>query len=196
MVEGAMALLARRGLHATSFSEVLAATGAPRGSLYHHFPAGKDQLVAEAVDRAGGVLVDVMERCAGADAEAVVRQFLALWRAVLTRSGCEAGCAVLAVTVATDSAELLSHATAVFRAWRERLADLLEQGGLAAEPARRFAMVLIAAAEGAVVLSRADHSLEPFEAVAQQLLEQVGRMLSPAPPAPRADGSLPLPDAP
>ena len=51
MVEGAMALLARRGLHATSFSEVLAATGAPRGSLYHHFPGGKDQLVAEAVDR-------------------------------------------------------------------------------------------------------------------------------------------------
>ena len=60
MVDGAMALLARRGLQATSFSEVLAATGAPRGSLYHHFPAGKDQLVAEAVDRAGGVLINVL----------------------------------------------------------------------------------------------------------------------------------------
>lgn len=179
MVDGAMVLLARRGLHATSFSEVLAATGAPRGSLYHHFPAGKDQLMAAAVDRAGAVLVDALERCAGARADAVVAQFLAIWRAVLTRSACEAGCAVLAVTVATDSAELLSHATAVFRAWRERLADLLEQGGLAAAQARSFAMVLIASAEGAVVLSRADHGIEPFEAVAQQLLEQVGRMLPP-----------------
>jgi TetR/AcrR family transcriptional repressor of lmrAB and yxaGH operons len=173
MVEGAMALLAQRGLQATSFAEVLAATGTPRGSLYHHFPGGKDQLVAAAVDRAGAVLTDAMEPVAGAPAEAVVARFLAIWRAVLTRSQCESGCAVLAVTVAADSEELLSHATAVFRAWRERLSDLLHQGGLAPEAARRFAMVLIASAEGAVVLSRADQSMEAFEAVAQQLTEQI-----------------------
>src|SRR5215472_9290799 len=92
MVEGAMALLARRGLQATSFSEVLSATGAPRGSLYHHFPGGKDQLVAAAVDRAGALLADAMESVAGSPAEAVVERFLAIWRAVLTRSQCEAGC--------------------------------------------------------------------------------------------------------
>ena len=175
MVEGAMKLLAQRGLQATSFAEVLAATGAPRGSLYHHFPGGKDQLVAAAVDRAGAVLTDAMAPVAGAPAEAVVERFLAIWRAVLTRSQCEAGCAVLAVTVATDSPDLLSHATAVFRAWRERLADLLQQGGLSPEQARALAMMLIASAEGAVVRSRADHSLEPFEAVAQQLMAHVRR---------------------
>lgn len=176
MVEGAMALLARRGLQATSFSEVLAATGAPRGSLYHHFPGGKDQLVAAAIDRAGAVLTDAMAAVAGAPAEAVVERFLAIWRAVLTRSQCEAGCAVLAVTVATDSPDLLSHATAIFRAWRERLADLLHQGGLSPVQARALAMMLIASAEGAVVLSRADHSLEPFEAVAHQLIDHVRRL--------------------
>ncbi len=176
MVDGAMLLLGRRGLQATSFSEVLAATGTPRGSLYHHFPAGKEQLVAAAVDQAGGVLVGALDRCAGATAEGVVLHFFAIWRAVLTRSNCEAGCAVLAVTVATDSAELLAHATAVFRAWRERLTELLQQGGLPAAEARRFAIVLIASAEGAVVLSRADHSLEPFETVAQQMLDAVRRM--------------------
>ena len=179
MVDGAMALLARRGLQATSFSEVLAATGAPRGSLYHHFPAGKDQLVAEAVDRAGGVLINVLERFAGAPAVEVVGTFLAVWRVVLSRSQCQAGCAVLAVTVATDSADLLAHATAVFRAWRERLTALLTQGGLAPGAARRFALVLIASTEGAVVLSRADQSLEPFEAVAQQLMEEVKRLQAP-----------------
>jgi TetR/AcrR family transcriptional regulator, lmrAB and yxaGH operons repressor len=176
MVEGAMALLARRGLQATSFSEVLAATGAPRGSLYHHFPGGKDQLVAAAIDRAGAVLTDAMAAVAGAPAEAVVERFLAIWRAVLTRSQCEAGCAVLAVTVATDSPDLLSHATAIFRAWRERLADLLHQGGLSPMQARALAMMLIASAEGAVVLSRADHSLEPFEVVAHQLMDHVRRL--------------------
>jgi len=106
----------------------------------------------------------------------VVRNFLAVWRAVLTRSNCEAGCAVLAVTVATDSADLLVHATAVFRAWRERLTDRLKQAGLTLPVARRFAMLLLASTEGAVVLSRADQSLEPFEAVAQQLLDEARRL--------------------
>jgi AcrR family transcriptional regulator len=176
MVEGAMALLARRGLHATSFSEVLAATGAPRGSLYHHFPAGKEQLMGAAVDRAGAVLLGVLERGSARSAQEVVQNFLAVWRAVLMRSDCEAGCAVLAVTVATDSADLLAHATAVFRAWRERLADRLKQAGLAPPVARRFAMLLLASTEGAVVLSRADQSLEPFEAVARQLLDEARRL--------------------
>ena len=178
MIEGAMALLAQRGLQATSFSEVLAATGAPRGSLYHHFPEGKDQLVAAAVDLAGSVLIDFMDRCAGKPAEDVVLHFLTLWRAVLLRSECESGCAVLAVTVATDSTELLAHATAVFRAWRERLTELLKQGGLPVESARRFAMVMIASAEGAVVLSRADQSLEAFEVVAEQLVGEIRRLQS------------------
>ena len=177
MVDGAMRLLARRGLKATSFSEVLAATGAPRGSLYHHFPSGKDELVGEAVDRAGAVLTDALAAVAGQPADAVVARFLAIWRAVLTQSQCEAGCAVLAVTVATDSPELLAHATAVFRSWRERLADLLHQGGLPAQTAQHVALLLIASAEGAVVLSRAAHSLEPFEAVAQQLSEHLNTLL-------------------
>ena len=50
MIAGAARLLARRGLQATSFSTVLAATGAPRGSIYHHFPGGKDELVVAALD--------------------------------------------------------------------------------------------------------------------------------------------------
>lgn len=179
MVVGAMQLLGKRGLHATSFSEVLAATGGARGSLYHHFPDGKDQLIAAAVDFAGKVLTDAMEGVAGEPAQSVVERFLAIWRSVLSRSDCEAGCAVLAVTVATDSAELLQHATGVFRAWRKRLSELLCQGGLRADTARQFATMLIASAEGAVVLSRAEKSSEPFEAVASQLLEQV-RALQPA----------------
>ncbi|MET0542648.1 MAG: TetR/AcrR family transcriptional regulator [Variovorax sp.] len=177
MVEGAVQLLAQRGLHATSFSEVLALTGAPRGSVYHHFPEGKDQLVGAAVDLAGAFLIDALDRKAGASAEAVTEHFLAIWRSVLTRSHCESGCAVLAVTVAADSPDLLSHATAVFRSWRTRLAELLHQGGLTPALAKQFATTLIASAEGAVVLSRAEQDIEPFEAVAKQLRDQIRRMI-------------------
>ncbi len=172
MIQGAAQLLARHGLQSTSFAEVLEHTGTPRGSVYHHFPEGKDQMVAEAVDLAGAFLAARLDAAAGASAVAVTEHFLAIWRGVLAQSQCASGCAVLAVAVATDSPELLSHAAAVFRLWRGRLAELLEQGGLARKDARRFATVLVASAEGAVVLARAEQDIEPFETVAKQLVGQ------------------------
>jgi AcrR family transcriptional regulator len=178
MIEGAVRLLARHGLQSTSFAEVLEHTGTPRGSVYHHFPEGKDQMVGEAVDLAGDYLVGLMAPAAGAPALAVVERFLAIWRGVLAQSKCASGCAVLAVAVATDSPDLLNHAAAVFRLWRGRLAELLEQGGLARKDARRFATVLVASAEGAVVMSRAEQDIEPFETVARQLLEQAHALAS------------------
>lgn len=102
--------------------------------------------------------------------------FLRIWRSVLVGSHFEAGCSVLAVTVAAESPELREHAAGIFRAWRGRLAELLERGGLAPADAARFAATLLAASEGAVVLSRGEQSLEPFDLVAAQLLEQVRRL--------------------
>ena len=176
MIEGAIRLLARHGLQATSFSEVLELTGAPRGSVYHHFPQGKDQLVSAAVDHAGARALHALDDKQGASAEEITAAFLELWREILVRSQFGAGCAVLAVTVATDSQDLLQHAGAVFRSWRRQLAELFEHGGLSATNAARFAATLVAASEGAVVLSRAEQSLEPYDLVAEQLLEQVRKL--------------------
>ncbi|MDQ1571548.1 MAG: TetR/AcrR family transcriptional regulator, lmrAB and yxaGH operons repressor [Actinomycetota bacterium] len=173
MIEGAARLLAQRGLQETSFSGVLELTGAPRGSIYHHFPEGKDQLIASAVDLAGAHAIALVNRVAGATAEEVTAHFVGMWREVLVRSNYTTGCSVLAVTIATDSADLLSHTATVFRTWRLRLAELLEQGGLEQAMAARFAAILIAATEGAVVLGRAEQSMEPFDLVAEQLMDQV-----------------------
>ena len=172
MIDGAIRLLAEHGLQATSFTEVLALTGAPRGSIYHHFPDGKDQLISAAVDRAGARALHALDEKRGASAEELTALFLGIWREVLIRSRYGAGCAVLAVTVATDSQELLQHAGTVFRSWRGELAAMLEQAGLSAQEAAQFAATLVAASEGAVVLSRAEQSLEPFDLVATLLLEQ------------------------
>jgi AcrR family transcriptional regulator len=176
MVASAVDLLARRGLQATSFSEVLEDSGAPRGSVYHHFPGGKDQMIDSALDAAGSRAIELIERKAGAPAVDVAAWFLHIWREVLIRGKFEAGCAVLAVAVAADSPELLEHTARVFRTWRKRLAELLEQGGLSSVDASRFAAVLVASSEGAVVMARAEQSLEPFDLVAEQLLAQVRQL--------------------
>ncbi len=170
MVESAVTLLATRGLEGTSFGDVIARSGAPRGSIYHHFPEGKDQLVDAAIALAGDRALRVLDAVSGSPPREVTAFFLDLWREVLVRSDLRAGCAVLAVTVATDSPDLLGHAASIFRAWRGRLAELYVEGGMSADAAIRLATTLVAASEGAVVVSRAEQSLEPFELVADELL--------------------------
>jgi TetR/AcrR family transcriptional regulator, lmrAB and yxaGH operons repressor len=183
MVASAVDLLARRGLQATSLSEVLERSGAPRGSVYHHFPDGKEQLIGAALDLAGGRAIELLDQKAGAPAEDVAAWFLHVWREVLVRSNFDAGCAVLAVTVAAESPELRERAAGIFRTWRGRLAELLERGGLASRDASRFAATLVASSEGAVAISRAEQSLEAFDLVAEQLLEQVRALAANSPPA-------------
>ena len=90
MIDGAAVLLAKRGLQGASFSEVLEATGAPRGSIYHHFPGGKDELVAAAIARVSERTLARLTELGGS-ATSLTEGFLGLWRALLDRSGLTAG---------------------------------------------------------------------------------------------------------
>src|SRR6185295_17165576 len=96
MIEGAIQLLATKGLQATSFSEVLALTGAPRGSIYHHFPNGKNELVAAAIELSSQRTLELIETKRGESARAITEFFLDLWRRLLIYSQFQAGCSVLA----------------------------------------------------------------------------------------------------
>jgi TetR/AcrR family transcriptional repressor of lmrAB and yxaGH operons len=169
MVESAVVLLAQRGFQGASFTEVLAHSKAPRGSIYHHFPDGKEQLIAAAIEYAGARAVLLLDALTGRGAAEIVDAFMAMWRAVLERSGFTAGCSVLAVTVSADSRELLARAGEVFRAWQARLAELFRAAGLTEADADGLATTLIAASEGAVVLARARQDIGPLEAVHRQL---------------------------
>src|SRR6476620_8443879 len=97
MIDSAIVMLATRGLQGTSFSELLEHSGAPRGSVYHHFPGGKTELVAAAVAHASARALAIIETKAGAPAREVTATFLQIWRNILTASKLEAGCSVLAV---------------------------------------------------------------------------------------------------
>ncbi|HEY7025619.1 MAG TPA: TetR/AcrR family transcriptional regulator [Candidatus Limnocylindrales bacterium] len=169
MIESAVILLAKQGYRATSFDAVLTASGASRGSIYHHFPGGKDELIAAAMDLAGQRAILVLDKFEGQSPPAVVDGFMAMWRTVLDRSAFSAGCSVLAVTVSAETPELRDRAGEIFRAWRSRLAELFVAGGLAPNSARAFATTVVAASEGAVAQSRAERRYEPFDEVRDQL---------------------------
>ena len=169
MIVQAALSLASKGLQRTSFSEVLEAAGAPRGSLYHHFPGGKDELILAALDVAGAFAMQQLEATAATSPAQVAEAFLDLWRGVLARSDFSAGCAVAAVTVAAETPDLVARAAKVFRDWRARVAAQFQRVGVAPQRAAEIATLFIAACEGAVLLARAERSMEPFERTAASL---------------------------
>src|SRR5260370_42076532 len=97
MVAGAADLLSRRGVNANSVREVVRHSGTPRGSIGHHFPRGKQQLIEDAIAFAGAEVSAPLEHLMRErGAIAGLRAFIALWRRTLEASHFEAGCPVLA----------------------------------------------------------------------------------------------------
>ena len=175
MVDGAVILLATQGVEGTWFKEVLGVANAPRGSVYHHFPGGKSELLHAALDRASGRALEAMEATRGQSALEVLERFLALWRALLDYSQLRAGCAVVSVAVTGPEGDILEHVGAIFRTWTEQLAELFVAGGMAEDAAHTMATVTIAATEGAVVISRAQQTRAPFDEVASTLTGLIRR---------------------
>ncbi|MFK4270267.1 TetR/AcrR family transcriptional regulator [Streptomyces milbemycinicus] len=186
MVLSAAELLREYGAGATSIDRVLVHSGAPRGSVYHHFPGGRAQLIDEAVTLAGDFIAGLIETAAEAgDPLVAVDSFFALWHDRLVESGFRAGCPIVAVAVETndDAPHLARSAGAVFARWQEALAALLVRHGLPEARGSRLAAFIIAAVEGAVIMCRAERSTAPLEAAAAEIHDLLGHALR-AGPAP------------
>jgi len=81
LIAAALSLFQAKGYHGVAISDILDATSLPKGSLYHHFPGGKEELAIAAVafisdevdarlaaefaknKRAGAVLLELAHEC-------------------------------------------------------------------------------------------------------------------------------------
>jgi AcrR family transcriptional regulator len=185
MVAGAADLMSRRGVNATSMRDVVRHTGTPRGSIGHHFPRGKRQLIEDAIVFAGKQVSGPLEHLTqDRGAIAGLREFIALWRKTLERSKFQAGCPVLAVAVeqyvndvterdgkpdAAAQGRLLDLADGVFADWQRIMVSALRREGVQSARARRLAALVIASTEGTVAMCRAARSAQPLEDVRQEL---------------------------
>lgn len=186
MIAGAADLICRRGVNATTMREVVRHTGTPRGSIGHHFPGGKLELVREAVAQAHREVSEPLAFLLKTHgAVAGLRVFKDLWLEKLQASAFEAGCAVLAVSVEpflpekaegrepappTEAGiELLDAAAAAFTDWERIIAAALRKEGVPPARARRLAALVVAGIEGTVGMCRAARSSAPLDEVWQEL---------------------------
>lgn len=181
MVRSAAALIAREGLRGTGMREVADHAQAPRGSIQHHFPGGKDQLTMEALGWMGGVVRVELDRAAagpGQPGEAlgvvVLDRFVSLWREGLAQTQVATGCSIAAVVHDSHDPALLARAAEVFTSWREPFHHALLADDVTAEQAGALATTVIAALEGAVILSRAQRDTAPLEQTAAVLRHLLG----------------------
>ncbi|MFC5911139.1 TetR/AcrR family transcriptional regulator [Streptacidiphilus monticola] len=182
MVFSAAQLIRRDGVGATGMRDVAAHAEAPRGSLQHYFPGGKEQLVAEAVTWAGDYAARRVARFMAAMAQPTPSGLLAgmagQWIDEYLGVGFASGCPVAAATVdCADAVDSVRAAAAdAFAAWARPLAEALREMGVPEQRAGSLATVMISAVEGAILIARAERDVRALEAV----VEEVGPLLDAA----------------
>lgn len=173
LLDAAVDLLQRQGYHGTGLNELLERSGAPRGSLYHYFPGGKEQIGAEAIARAGEQVAAAVAHLLRAKPSAAdaVEALAALLAAGLEASAFERGCpvATTALEVTPRSEPIRAAVQASFESWLAPLRARLEAAGFAPEQAAQRADLTIATLEGALVLARARQNADVLRDAGSQL---------------------------
>jgi TetR/AcrR family transcriptional regulator, lmrAB and yxaGH operons repressor len=173
MLEATGRLLRERGYHGTSLNDILAASGAPRGSLYFHFPGGKDQLVIEvtraSVADVARALGETLE--AAKSPAAAVRHIVQSTAEMLKTSDYARGCPVAPVVLdaTTDIPELVELCRQAFEQWIGLLRAAFVKSGIPEKRARSLAMLVEASIEGMMIICRATRDHRPLLAVADEL---------------------------
>lgn len=172
MVISAIDLLRERGADGVTLDAVLADSSTPRGSIYHHFPGGRDELVRTAGRTAANHITHLLGEAAQAgDPVAVLEQFAAFWKQALIDSDYKAGCPVagLATNTTGTSADLIGLAEETFTDWTRLLIPVFERAGADKEQARSLTTMSLASVEGALLLCRANRSAQPLDDVITHL---------------------------
>jgi TetR/AcrR family transcriptional regulator, lmrAB and yxaGH operons repressor len=163
MVDAAIAGLRASGLSGAGVNQVVAASGAPKGSLYHYFPGGKLQIAREALERFGESRRQDMEAVLAVDGpvDQNVRRLFKRAAKGMAAEEFRAGCAIggAALDLDEDSAELAPVCHAVLESWTDALAKALE--ALPAARRRPLARFIVTALQGALVQARAARSTQP-----------------------------------
>jgi AcrR family transcriptional regulator len=166
-------LLRRRGYAASGLGEIVARSGAPKGSLYFHFPGGKQELAVAAMERSAAQLRDAMTAILDSsdDVEEAIGRLIDALADGLARSDFADGCpiATVALETAGESEPMRAAAQAAFGSWLQVLEERLTRAGADAALAEQRALLVLAAIEGGLILARARRDVAPLLAVSSQL---------------------------
>jgi TetR/AcrR family transcriptional repressor of lmrAB and yxaGH operons len=170
IVRTAMRLFREQGYASTGLQQILAESGAPKGSLYHYFPGGKEELAEAAVRLAGTLIAEMLmghaERCK--TSAAFVRAYCATMADWMEQSEFRSGCPIATTMLETapNSRTLTAAGNEAIDRWIAIIATVFERDGRSKAQSRAKAQTLIASIEGALLLARIRQSTKPIMDIA------------------------------
>lgn len=175
LAESMLELIQTSGYSGTGLSAITAHAAAPKGSVYFHFPDGKEGLGVAAVELAAKQFETLILELADSERSAAqaARSAIEALAMLVGESDFRLGCPVSVVTLemGAENERLRGACAAAFESWTVPTAALLEADGVAHEEARTLATVVVSMIEGAVILSRAMQSTQPLLSAADVVVE-------------------------
>lgn len=152
-------LLRNQGYAATGIKQIVESAGAPFGSIYHHFPGGKEQISAEAIRTSGAEYAGILPLAFAAAPDVIggIRRYFELAAQHLEESDYADACpiATVALEVANTNEHLRQATSEVFSSWQEYGTAYFTERGVDADVAAELTTALVCALEGAFVICRA-----------------------------------------
>lgn len=166
-------LMEKQGYHGTGLNEIVKESGAPKGSLYHYFPEGKEQITCEAVFQAGKVTAERIqnELSGNSDAAKAIHDFILNIAYHVESSGFAAGSPLtsIAMETATKSERINLACREAYTLLETAFKEKLLESGFTKTRAKELGTFITAAVEGGIILSRTYHSGNPLRTVAKHL---------------------------
>ena len=176
MIESTSALVHRLGFHGTSLNEILTESGAPRGSLYYHFPGGKEELILEATRQGVASVTQVLKEALAdsPDPAEGVRAFVEAAAHLLRDSGYVFGCPVAPIVLdSPESSALAEVCQEALEEWQQVLVEGLGSAGIERGRTESLATMIVCGLEGGLILARARRDTAPLDAVADEFASMV-----------------------
>jgi TetR/AcrR family transcriptional regulator, lmrAB and yxaGH operons repressor len=174
-------LFRAQGYSGTGLKQLAAEAEAPWSSMYHFFPNGKEQLAEEVIRYGGDLYARMIRQCfvAYPDPREAIGAMFAGEARILRSSGFRNGCPVasVALDVASTTETVRKPCAEVFASWMAALAEGIAASGTPQDLATDLASYVLAALEGAIILSRTSRSVRPLEQTAQFVLHTLDAKL-------------------
>jgi len=173
IVDAAVRLFRQKGYAATGLNDVVAASGAPKGSVYHYFPGGKAEIGKAAVQEAGRRVGETVRSLASSSRSAgeLVRRHAELLAGWMAQSDYRDGAPMTTVLLETApwDAAITSAGLEALGAWSGAITEKLIGDGIEASRAERLASLTISSFEGALIQARVQQSGSPLNIAAEEL---------------------------
>jgi TetR/AcrR family transcriptional repressor of lmrAB and yxaGH operons len=171
LVRTTMRLFRKQGYASTGLQQVLAESGAPKGSLYHYFPNGKESLGEAAVDMAGALVAEMLTELAAKHAQpkAFVGAYCRVMAGWMEESHFRSGCPIATTMLETapQSPSITAAGVRALDEWMRIIGEAFERDGTTKREAATRAQLLVATMEGALLVARIRQSTRPILDVAK-----------------------------